>query len=303
MSKSPDAFRTISEVSQWLDTPAHVLRFWESRFTQIKPMKRAGGRRYYRPADMRLIGGIKKLLHEDGMTIRGVQKILREQGIKHVSSLSPEVADPVEDTTSEAVKAAATRKPKDQTPALEETAKEAAEVTNIANFAPSDPPSDPPADPVEKQVDVVLDTGVNEGVDAVEDALAEDPEAVKEPPVETVGETRDFDTPNLFSDPETKEEPPPSPVPDPPAPDPKPKAPVAAAPPSFLRAPVAKPTPPVTDPLSDLETEPGDTPVPMPTRLRDLADLGAIPEGDAQLALAELYRRLQALRDRVAGEL
>jgi DNA-binding transcriptional MerR regulator len=87
MSKSADAFRTISEVAEWLDTPAHVLRFWESKFTQVKPIKRAGGRRYYRPADMRLLGGIKKLLHDDGMTIKGVQKILREQGIKHVSSL------------------------------------------------------------------------------------------------------------------------------------------------------------------------------------------------------------------------
>jgi DNA-binding transcriptional MerR regulator len=87
MSKSADAFRTISEVAEWLDTPAHVLRFWESKFTQVKPVKRAGGRRYYRPADMRLLAGIKRLLHEDGMTIKGVQKILREQGIKHVSSL------------------------------------------------------------------------------------------------------------------------------------------------------------------------------------------------------------------------
>ncbi|WP_249139092.1 MerR family transcriptional regulator [Actibacterium sp. MT2.3-13A] len=88
MGKSPDAFRTISEVSEWLETPAHVLRFWESRFTQVKPVKRAGGRRYYRPSDMLLLGGIKKLLHEEGMTIRGVQKILREQGVKHVAALS-----------------------------------------------------------------------------------------------------------------------------------------------------------------------------------------------------------------------
>lgn len=87
MSKSADAFRTISEVAEWLDTPAHVLRFWESKFTQVKPVKRAGGRRYYRPADMRLLGGIKKLLHDDGMTIKGAQKVLREQGIRHVSSL------------------------------------------------------------------------------------------------------------------------------------------------------------------------------------------------------------------------
>lgn len=88
MDKSPDAFRTISEVAEWLDTPAHVLRFWESRFSQVKPVKRAGGRRYYRPSDMLLLGGIKKLLHEDGMTIRGVQKLLREEGIKHVSGFS-----------------------------------------------------------------------------------------------------------------------------------------------------------------------------------------------------------------------
>ncbi|KAJ56635.1 hypothetical protein ACMU_06745 [Actibacterium mucosum KCTC 23349] len=88
MRKSPDAFRTISEVAEWLDTPAHVLRFWESRFTQVKPVKRAGGRRYYRPNDMLLLGGLKKLLHEDGMTIRGVQKYLREHGVKEVMGLS-----------------------------------------------------------------------------------------------------------------------------------------------------------------------------------------------------------------------
>lgn len=91
MAKSKDAFRTIREVSEWLDTPAHVLRFWESKFTQVKPVKRAGGRRYYRPADMLLLGGIKKLLHDDGMTIRGVQKMLREQGVKHVAALSQEL--------------------------------------------------------------------------------------------------------------------------------------------------------------------------------------------------------------------
>ncbi|PZX16003.1 MerR-like DNA binding protein [Palleronia aestuarii] len=88
MSKSPDAFRTISEVATWLEVPTHVLRFWESRFSQVKPIKRAGGRRYYRPADMRLLGGIKQLLHDDGLTIRGAQKLLREQGVHHVCSLS-----------------------------------------------------------------------------------------------------------------------------------------------------------------------------------------------------------------------
>lgn len=89
--KSPDAFRTISEVAEWLGVPTHVLRFWESRFTQVKPVKRAGGRRYYRPADMELLGGIRKLLHEDGVTIRGVQKLLREKGVKHVAAMSPAI--------------------------------------------------------------------------------------------------------------------------------------------------------------------------------------------------------------------
>ena len=89
MIKSQGAFRTISEVSEWLDTPAHVLRFWESKFTQIKPVKRAGGRRYYRPEDMALLGGIKTLLHEQGLTIKGVQKLLRDQGSRHVMSMGP----------------------------------------------------------------------------------------------------------------------------------------------------------------------------------------------------------------------
>jgi len=94
MEKSPDAFRTISEVAELLDTPAHVLRFWESRFPQIKPVKRAGGRRYYRPADVALLSGIRKLLHDEGMTIRGVQKILRDQGIRHVAQLGGEDSPP-----------------------------------------------------------------------------------------------------------------------------------------------------------------------------------------------------------------
>lgn len=88
MDKSPDAFRTISEVADQLETPAHVLRFWESRFPQIRPVKRAGGRRYYRPSDVALLTGIKRLLHDEGLTIRGVQKILRDHGVRHVAGLS-----------------------------------------------------------------------------------------------------------------------------------------------------------------------------------------------------------------------
>lgn len=89
MAKSADAFRTISEVAEWLGVQTHVLRFWESKFTQVKPVKRAGGRRYYRPSDMLLLGGIRKLLHDDGLTIKGVQKILREEGMAYVSDMSP----------------------------------------------------------------------------------------------------------------------------------------------------------------------------------------------------------------------
>jgi DNA-binding transcriptional MerR regulator len=87
MAKAKDAFRTISEVAEWLDTPTHVLRFWESKFSQIRPVKGAGGRRYYRPSDMDLLGGIKQLLHEEGMTIKGTQKLLRDKGVKHVATL------------------------------------------------------------------------------------------------------------------------------------------------------------------------------------------------------------------------
>ena len=88
MTKSADAFRTISEVADWLETETHVLRFWESKFNQIKPVKRAGGRRYYRPKDMLIIGGIKKLLHEDGLTIKGTQRIIKDKGLNYVSNLS-----------------------------------------------------------------------------------------------------------------------------------------------------------------------------------------------------------------------
>ena len=92
VEKSPEAFRTISEVADWLGVPAHVLRFWESKFPQVKPVKRAGGRRYFRPADMRLLGGIRILLHEDGMTIKALQKKLAEEGTAGVADLSPSIA-------------------------------------------------------------------------------------------------------------------------------------------------------------------------------------------------------------------
>jgi DNA-binding transcriptional MerR regulator len=94
LDKAPDAFRTISEVADDLDIPQHVLRFWETRFTQIKPMKRSGGRRYYRPDDVDLLRGIRRLLYGEGYTIRGVQRILKENGIKAVQGLVDGAAAP-----------------------------------------------------------------------------------------------------------------------------------------------------------------------------------------------------------------
>lgn len=85
MTKSTQAFRTISEVSTELEVPAHVLRFWETKFPQIKPMKRGGGRRYYRPEDISLLKGVQAMLHVDGYSIKGVQKALREQGVRAIA--------------------------------------------------------------------------------------------------------------------------------------------------------------------------------------------------------------------------
>jgi DNA-binding transcriptional MerR regulator len=87
VDKAPDAFRTISEVAEDLDVPQHVLRFWESRFREIRPMKRGGGRRYYRPDDVALLRGVRHLLYGEGYTIRGVQRLLREQGVRFVQQV------------------------------------------------------------------------------------------------------------------------------------------------------------------------------------------------------------------------
>jgi DNA-binding transcriptional MerR regulator len=107
VEKAPDAFRTISEVAEDLDLPQHVLRFWETRFSQIKPMKRGGGRRYYRPDDVDLLRGIRHLLYGEGYTIRGVQRILKDHGVKFVQSVwqagAPQPAKAVGDLEPEGV--------------------------------------------------------------------------------------------------------------------------------------------------------------------------------------------------------
>ena len=93
-SKAASAFRTISEVSRELDVPQHVLRFWESKFTQISPLKRSGGRRYYRPEDISLLKRVRDLLYVDGFTIKGVQKLIREQGVKSIVNGAPSAVVP-----------------------------------------------------------------------------------------------------------------------------------------------------------------------------------------------------------------
>jgi len=111
LDKAPDAFRTISEVAEEINVPQHVLRFWESRFAQIRPMKRGGGRRYYRPDDVDLLRGVRHLLYGAGYTIRGVQRILREEGIAFVQNVwragsePPPPPDADEEAETEAVEA------------------------------------------------------------------------------------------------------------------------------------------------------------------------------------------------------
>jgi len=106
LEKSPDAFRTISEAAEELDLPQHVLRFWETRFSTIKPLKRGGGRRYYRPEDVLLLKGIRHLLYDQGFTIKGVQRILKDQGIRYVIGIGegrvmePISAPPADDEPS-----------------------------------------------------------------------------------------------------------------------------------------------------------------------------------------------------------
>src|SRR5437762_4611504 len=95
MAKGPEAFRTISEAADELDVPQHVLRFWETRFTFIKPMKRAGGRRFYRPADIAVLRGVRRLLHHEGYTIKGVQKLQREQGLSRLVAAGEGATAPV----------------------------------------------------------------------------------------------------------------------------------------------------------------------------------------------------------------
>lgn len=267
MSKSADAFRTISEVAEWLGVQTHVLRFWESKFTQIKPVKRAGGRRYYRPADMLLLGGIRKLLHDDGMTIKGVQKLLREEGMAYVADMSA----PLDDETAAQID-------DDYTPDADfveaEDAPEptADTVTPFVPIAPSEPAAEEPAAPEPTP-------SVESEPAAAHAAPVPEPDAV----------TPTADAPPMADETNAPEEP--GPASPPPDPAPVPEDPVDASPdpiqqdppeeprPRFARTP--DPAPPVSS--SGLLDEDED-PVAMPSFLtgrKQSPDSGITPEDAA----------------------
>lgn len=105
MSKGPNAFRTISEAAEEVGVPQHVLRFWETKFTFIRPMKRAGGRRFYRPQDVAVLKGVRRLLHDEGLTIRGVQRLHRQHGLRRISGLDEDMEAPSAAVESPAVEA------------------------------------------------------------------------------------------------------------------------------------------------------------------------------------------------------
>ena len=210
MSKSADAFRTISEVADWLGIPAHVLRFWESKFTQVKPVKRAGGRRYYRPADMQLLGGIRKLLHDEGMTIKGVQKIMREQGVKHVMALSPQM-DAQENSAMDEVTlevAPQVEEERGQVLSFGRSGAENAEADNAAR--PQEPPDQTPEDATPAEGKPATKPDPKPVVAKAEESPASNSVTVQDTPAPKMAEpktpesdTTELDTPEL----ETPEEP------------------------------------------------------------------------------------------------
>ncbi len=283
MEKSRDAFRTISEVAQWLGTPTHVLRFWESRFSQVKPVKRAGGRRYYRPTDMELLGGIKKLLHDDGLTIRGVQKILREEGVKHVAALS----DPV-DAWIEAEMASDVEVQPEKGNVVHLSPQSPAETEDRAETPAVETPPDRP-DPAEKTPDV---------------ARAANGDARDEPAPEAVQPTEPapaYPAPEDAAGPAAAAAPP--------APDEE------TAPETFRRraifgtqsepaAGAQTPSPRTSDEAAPLPAESGPPPEPAPEDAAEKTAPAAEPRrtGPDRDALRPIYERLKALRARMDGD-
>ncbi|MEW9918703.1 MerR family transcriptional regulator [Marimonas sp. MJW-29] len=297
MAKSPDAFRTISEVADWLGIQAHVLRFWESKFSQVKPVKRAGGRRYYRPNDMLLLGGIRKLLHEDGLTIKGVQKILREEGISHVIALSP----PLDDQTEV--------EEQDETPFIEVVPEDTEETGVVLRFDSGAPQTD---------TEEEEDEGAAQSVTAAKAAQPEpetpETDDVPEPQAEASGSTEADESAaraGTEATPDTEDTPA-----------------TAAKLPAFLRRPMAEPPsetdnppPPAAEEPVSAEAEPVEPEAPAPPRPRNIdmppitpvADIAVSPgaltfaartRGLTRAQAEEIgphLEKLTALRDKMAA--
>jgi len=191
LEKAPDAFRTISEVADEIDVPQHVLRFWESRFPQIRPMKRGGGRRYYRPDDVDLLRGVRHLLYGEGYTIRGVQRILREQGVAFVQTIwsaeddlpPPDAGDDDEAGEEVAEQASTARSepnlfavapPRTQQPAAAEPMQERREPTIVPPISleqPSPPVQPSSVPPAEQPSPVIIAEEDRQKLQAVLDEL------------------------------------------------------------------------------------------------------------------------------------
>ncbi|WP_299280625.1 MerR family transcriptional regulator [uncultured Tateyamaria sp.] len=337
MSKSADAFRTISEVADWLGVQTHVLRFWESKFTQVKPVKRAGGRRYYRPADMLLLGGIRKLLHDDGLTIKGVQKILREEGMAYVSDMSKPLD---EETEAQLDSDLVTHVEEDIPPApvpsapppisREPTEANAAFLSEtVLSPTPVEPP-DAAAPPPPTMPDVLAEpTPPAEPMQAAEVTPQAQPEPV-EPPEDTTPEAAPFeaDVAPMPTDPPPSDIAPEAPaapldpIPEPiaasapePAPETEPEvepqiateAPAEPAPaethtlPSFLTEPLA---PAPTSPVARVVDVPDDAdPASYEVAPSALTRVGQIDRlsPDQISAIRPLVAQLSALRDQMAG--
>ena len=322
MAKSPDAFRTISEVAEWLDTPAHVLRFWESRFSQVKPVKRAGGRRYYRPTDMQLLGGIKQLLHEDGMTIRGVQKLLKKEGVKHVAAFSqPLDVDAADDVAAEPMiepaDAPLTEPPETTAPLSRDTVSEPApNPTEVEEEAPMTLDVEPePLDNLVQMSEPSTDLNVESAADSEADPAPDQTPhaAMGVAPDDTLEPLPALDAEQVASEPDTDDL-----AGDMPAdvssdetetaahseePDPAPATPMFQ---SSHRAAAVPPADHASDDAAVTPTAPEVTEPPAPTPLG--ADIPNDPETDAAMAgaptapVANIITLTQAMRKSRAAE-
>ena len=316
MSKSAEAFRTISEVAEWLGVQTHVLRFWESKFSQVRPVKRAGGRRYYRPADMLLLGGIRRLLHEDGLTIKGVQKVLREEGVAHVSDLSKPLDEltsaqidgdlaPAQPEVLEAELAKPTPPPVAHADPVEEAETDQPELPLVAHAPAMPEPKDAPPPIVAEAIEPEVATSTDVSVDDALKHTAHAPDTAVDPQL-----TTNVDAPaEATTDPSEK--------PKPDIPDVIVAEPVELTPeereilgedPTSEEAASAEPSPapepaqpakpqiidvPDTPALEEISASPT-----LLSRSRNLRDLAPA----ARVALPDLRAQLMSLRDRMAGD-